>query len=831
MPSGGAATLPESNVIMREHRELVDSLPEVTALEKPSKLTSLASPSGDYYGMYNAVEEEAHLRDYWRAVRKHLWLIIGICVLSTVIAALYMARKPDVFEAGSRVQVDLENTGSVLNGTKNGSVIFNNPVSDPAYFNTQLQILTGPGLLRRVVKTLDLEHNNAFIPSQSMPNRSTWQSLQRMVGISDKDKDGAKRVADDEVPLTPSVAPASAREDLIEAKRLAPFVEEIQKRLKVEPVIEKRTGNVKETRLIDISFTHPDPQVAAKVVNAIANVFVLLNLERKTETNATEGDFLQRRIAELQSQIRNSEERLLNYSKEHQILSLDVSQNTVVDRLTGLNRQLLEAENERKLAEASYHAALRPGAASALAEDNTKETAATQAKLAELRAQRAQLLVENTEEWPEVKEINQQIAVLESQVKETRGRATEVVLSNLETRFRQAAAREQSLRDAFNEQRGETLTQNEAAVNYRIIQQEIETNKGLLDGLLQRSKENDVVLAGMLNNIRVVDYAISPEEAVGPKRLLNVALAFVLALAFSIGFALFLEYLDDTVRSTDDVEKMLRLPALAVIPSIGSLGRRRLLSSGSALQRQNGNEHPELLINTDVRSSLAEAYRQLRTSVLLSTAGRAPKTILVTSSVPSEGKTTTAVNTAISLAQTGASVLIIDADMRRPRVHASFGMENQRGLSTILSSEMAEPEVFATIQQHESTGVHILTAGSIPPNPAELIGSEQMRRLLSTLGPAYKHIVLDSPPVASFTDGVLAASLVDGVLLVVQGGKSSRDLARRTRQLLQEVGAKVFGVVLNNVNLRSHDYHYYQSYYQQSYYNIEAEADQLAPGA
>jgi capsular exopolysaccharide synthesis family protein len=793
-------------------------------------MTPAPLATGDYYGMSNAAEEGASLRDSFHAMRKHLWLIIGICLLSTAIAALYMARKPDVYEAGARVQVDLENNGSAFNSGKTGSVVFNNPVSDPAYFNTQLQILTGPGLLRRVAKTLDLEHNKAFIQPQSMSNRSTWQSLQRMVGLGNKAPEKAKNPSPDEVLLlTSSVAPASSREDLAEAKRLAPFVREIQSRLRVEPVMEKRTGYSKETRLIDIRFTHTDPQVAAKVVNAIVNVFALSNLEHRTETNATAGDFLQRRIAELQTQIRASEERLLNYSKEHEILSLDASQNTVVERLTGLNRQLLEAENERKLAEAAYHAALRPGAASALAEDNQKEVAATEAKLAELRAKRAQLLVENTEEWPEVKEINQQIAVLEAQVQETRVRATEVVLSNLETRFRQTTAREQSLREAFEEQRGETLTQNEAAVNYRIIQQEIETNKGLLEGLLGRSKENDVVLAGMLNNIRVVDYAISPETAIGPKRLHNIALAFALALAFGIGFALFLEYLDDTVSSTDDVEKMLHLPALAVIPSIAGLTRRRLLSSVGALQRQNGNgaQHPELLINTDTRSSLAEAYRQLRTSVLLSTPGRAPKTILVTSSVPSEGKTTTAVNTSISLAQTGAGVLIIDADMRRPRVHVLFGMENENGLSTVLSSDMSESEVLATIKQDEATGVNILTAGSIPPNPAELIGSEQMRRLLAMLEPNFKHIVLDSPPVASFTDGVLTASLVDGVLLVVQGGKSSRDLARRTRQRLLEVGARIFGVVLNNVNVRSHD-SYYQSYYHQSYYNLETEVDQLA---
>ena len=218
--------------------------------------------------------------------------------------------------------------------------------------------------------------------------------------------------------------------------------------------------------------------------------------------------------------------------------------------------------------------------------------------------------------------------------------------------------------------------------------------------------------------------------------------------------------------------------------------------------------------------------------MLLSTAGRAPKTLLITSSVPSEGKTTTAVNTAVSLAQTGASVLVIDADMRRPRLHGIFDTDNQRGLSTILSSEMKEAEVLEIIQQHAATGLYLLTSGPIPPNPAELIGSDQMRHLLKILESSFTHIVVDSPPIASFTDGVLIASMVDGVLLVVHSGKSSRGIVRRSRQLLQDVGAKIFGVVLNNVNLRSQDsYYYYNSYYHQSYYSADADTgNQSATG-
>jgi capsular exopolysaccharide synthesis family protein len=288
---------------------------------------------------------------------------------------------------------------------------------------------------------------------------------------------------------------------------------------------------------------------------------------------------------------------------------------------------------------------------------------------------------------------------------------------------------------------------------------------------------------------------------------------------------LFLEYLDDTVHSTEEVERVLHLPALAVIPAVGGATRRPMLSGLTALQRQNGNNHAEqseLLMNVDGRSPLAEAYRHLRTSVLLSTAGRAPRSLLVTSSLPGEGKTTTAVNTAVSLAQTGASVVIIDADMRRPRLQSIFDLHGTEGLSSILSSETDESEMLGLVRTDETTGLNVLTSGPIPPNPAELLGSDQMRRLMATLQAHYTHVVIDSPPISSFTDGVLIASMVDGVLLVVHGGRSSRHIVRRSKQLLSDVGAKVFGVVLNNVNLQSHDYYYYQSYYGQKYYQKEA---------
>ncbi|HEX6183907.1 MAG TPA: polysaccharide biosynthesis tyrosine autokinase [Pyrinomonadaceae bacterium] len=805
------------------------ALPEPQDLDRPKAAPAPLAPYGAYAGFADMEgTEENHFREYLRAVRKHLWLIIGLTLVATAMSAVYVAQKPDIYTAQTRVQVDLEsNPGAGT--TKSGTIVINSASSDPAYFNTQLQNLTSPGLLRRVVKTLDLEHNQSFLRPATGQNRTVWQNILRMTGLQKRTAEEQKREPYD-LPLTGEVAPATARENLIEAKRLDPFVRMLQAGLKVEPVKETRTTSYnKDTRLIDIRFTHGDPQSAAKVVNAIADAFVLSNLEKKTETNATAGDFLQKRVAELQANIRNDEERLVNYAKTHQILSLDGSQNTVVERLAGLNQQLLQAENERKDAEAAFRAAQSPGAASALAEKESKAKEDVESKLAGLRERRAQLLVNNTEEWPEVKEINQQIAALEKQLGETKARATAVVTTNLETRYRQALDRERQLRADFQRQQGETLTQNEAAINYRIIQQEIETNKQLLDGLLQRSKENDVVLAGTPNNIYVADYAIVPDYPVGPQRLRSVVLALLLSLAGGVGLSIFLEYMNDSVRSTEDVDRWLRLPSMGVIPAVGGFTRSRLLPSRALARRNAGAaDSPELLVNAETRSALAEAYRHLRTSVLLSTPGHAPKSLLVTSSAPSEGKTTTAVNTALSLAQTGANVLVVDADMRRPRLHTIFELDNSRGLSNILSDDLSEAEILSMVCQHEGTGLNILTSGAIPPNPAELIGSEQMRQLVCTLEGTFTHVIIDTPPVGSFTDGVLASTLVDGVLLVVHSGKTSRGVVRRTKQLLQDVGAKVFGVILNNVNLREHDYYYYRSYYSNSYYGAGAADEQPA---
>lgn len=813
---------------MKETREIIrNPLGDSVELERQFEH---ALTAGRYPTYRETQSHTSQFVDYWRAIRKRLWLVIGVAVLATVLTAIYMARKPDVYLATAKVQVDLEqvNPDLVTNDRQRPN---SNP--DPAYFNTQLQLLWSDALLRRVVKEHNLDTNPEFEKAKGENSTSAFRAILRSVGLATEDR--SQKKSNENLAGDSSLATS---EEIAEAQRLAPYVDVIKRNLEIDPVRESR-ATVKDTRLISISFRHTNPELASYVVNSIGSTFTAANQEKRSGTSRKTNDFLQDRIASLQSDIQNDQQKLVELEQRAGILKTgEGDQTIVIDRLAGLNKDLLVAENERKNAESNYLTlANSPDRVKALAEEQsaryiTEKDNSARAyqsellkKIADLKTTRQQKLQEYHEGAPEIKEIDAQIRSYENSIDTTLGkfnterdnyreRVASGLLENLRTKYLQAKSKEDKIRADFNKQYNEAQGQNDSAVNIKLLQQNIDTNKGFLDNLRKQMSGNDVAAQGTDNNISVIEIAIPPELPVGPRRLLTVTAALFLSTLFGMGLALFMEYLDDTIRTTEQIENYLGVPALAAIPTIDALPKRNKLLLVGAEDGDDGNPMSELLISADPRSSLAEAYRHLRTSILLSIAGSAPKSLLITSSLPSEGKTTTATNTAISLAQTGARVLIIDADMRRPRLHNIFGVENGNGLSTLLASQMGDHEIAAAISYDERTKLNLLTSGPIPPNPAELIGSEQMATLLRLLQTRFTHVVIDSPPIASFTDGVLIASMVDGVILVVHAGKSSRQVVRRSRQLMQEIGARVFGVVLNNVNLTSKDhYYYYQSYY------------------
>lgn len=827
---------------MKESREIIKQTVEKTELERPFEPQIV--PNGGRYPAYREIyaQDGFQLLDYWRAIRKRLWLVIGIAVLVTTLTAIYMARKPNVYMATGTVQVDLEQINQDL--VTNDRRLPAPP--DPSYFNTQLQLLNSESLLRRVVKEYSLDSNKEFQAAKNEGSVSPLRSMLKAIGLASESPKKDEKSAGDTT-STANMNLASS-EEIAEAVRLAPYVEIIKKNLGIDPVREAR-ATFKDTRLIVVSYRHTNPELASFIVNGIIETFSKANQEKRSGTQRKTNDFLSDRIAELQGQIKTDETKLVALKRDVGIINTEGEQTVVTQRLTGLNKDLLEAENARKNAEAQYKAvANSPERQRALAEEEMARYFTerendirsvineTQKKIADLKAQKSKLLEEYQPTAFEVQEVETQIKSLENSInnitqKNTedleafRKRTTNSKIEYLKTKYIQAQQKEDKIRVAFNDQYSTAEGQSQGAVNIKLLEQNIATNRGFLENLQKQVSENDVISKGSENNINVAEISIPPDVPVSPRRLTTVMAALFLSTLFGMGLALFLEYLDDTIRSTEEIENYLQLPALAAIPTIDSMPKRRLLLVGNTPNEEGENKaKSELLIHSDSRSALAEAYRQLRTSILLSTAGHAPKSLLITSSLPSEGKTTTATNTAISLAQTGAKVLIIDADMRRPRLHNVFDISNAEGLSTILSSEMTEKEMVDVVQYDEASKLHLLPSGPVPPNPAELIGSEQMSNFLKKMSANFTHVVVDSPPIASFTDGVLIASMVDGVILVVHAGKSSRQVIRRSKQLLNEIGAKIFGVVLNNVNLRSQDnYYYYQSYYHSNNYRHDDE--------
>jgi capsular exopolysaccharide synthesis family protein len=333
-----------------------------------------------------------------------------------------------------------------------------------------------------------------------------------------------------------------------------------------------------------------------------------------------------------------------------------------------------------------------------------------------------------------------------------------------------------------------------------------------------KEKEQELSKAnGAPENIKIAANAVEPSGPIGPQRSRNIFVAFLFSLAAGIGLAFLMDYLDDSVKSSEDIGRHLALPTLALIPHHGIADRRRLLAAGA----ENGASPSAALITLEERNSpMAEAYRHLRTSLLFSSAGKPPQTILVTSSQPSEGKTTTAINTAITLAQSDADVVIVDCDLRRPRVHSYFDLENTQGLTNYLSGERNTENLIKT--SRELPRLKVITSGPIPPNPAELLSSNEMKNLLQFLRGKYKHVIIDSPPAISFTDAAILSTLVDGVVLVAMAGKSSVHLMRRFKTRLSNLGARIYGVVLNGIKSGSIEYEYYGAGYY-DYYRKGAE--------
>jgi capsular exopolysaccharide synthesis family protein len=752
------------------------------------------------YGV-DANNNGIHLRELWRIVRKRKWLVTLIAGIATILLTIEVHRTPSIYEPHTDILVGKESSTVVQ--TKEQVI----QIEDSDNLNTNKIILKSSPLLEDVILSLNLDQNPRFM--ESLQKKSFMDAIRdiwhRVAGSMTRSK---ARALDFSVSTVPGARQERTPE---ESAKLRPLVQVLKDKMKVE--------SVPDSQVLRVSFAHTDPEIAAAVTNAIAKIFIDRSFERKTSRFADTSGWLDRSTRELKAKVQQAQAALADYTQRNGIYSTEGKENLTTDKLSRLHADATKAETDRMLKESLYEEVKRGHVAQLPEAFSDPKIGALQADLGRLQVEASELSVRYGPENPRVAEVQQKIKTYREQITENQT----TLESKLKADYERSVRDEQSIRQALERAKIEAVQQNQSLSQYGALRADVETMTSLYTNFLQQTKQADLQLAEQHNNLRVIEPADVPSSPIGPMRMRTIVIGFLVSLVGGIGLAFFLEYLDNTVKSVEDIVRVAQLPTLAVIPSINAVNTRALpsktksngkvsIGNGLSLATTSHSSPGKLskLVTLDQLSSVVEAYRMLRTSVLLSAAGNPPKTILFTSGQPGEGKTTTAINTAISLSQLGSSVLLIDADLRRPTVHRVFKMNQAHGLSTYLSRPV---EADKLIHKLWVPNLYVLPCGPIPPNPAELISSERMKELLRVLSGKFDHILIDSPPLMNVTDPVILSTMVDGVILVIQAGRSTRDVLRRARQELASVGAKIFGVVLNNLDIKREGYDSYISTY------------------
>ena len=768
----------------------------------PSKF----SPEWGSYNSYNYGEaEDVHLRDYLRQLRRHKWLIISLVTIVTTLVAVQAYRIKPWYTASTLLQIGAENSVVLKSGdvTLGGDTDWDYTVT----INTKKLALENPELYKKVADDLQLDQNAEVVAAlQKKPTLAFLYS-------SDEAQNGGTEILKNNTEL----------------KDIRVTNAQIAGAIQNNVVVEQ----VKNTRAIKISYTSENPELAAKVTNSIAQNFMDASFSNQTEKFTNSVNWLDTSTRELKAKVEIAEEALANYTRANQIYSTQGSEGSkgttlTISKLTQLHDQFVRVQSERLLKKSLYEQ-VQSGRIAELPEAfSDPKITQLQQELAKLETQASELKVKFGPANPKMIEVQNQIDVLTAQIENSR----KALEAKLRADYERSVQDESALSAALNGAKLAAVNENQASIKYNILKQDVDTARSLYTDFLQNTNQAKARAAEQNNNIKFIQQAQIPTAPVGPKRLTMITMGFLLSLVAGIGLSLFLEYLDNTIKSLDDVERYVQLPTLGIIPAMTAsakavlaerVSRRQIATSedGSqlGLTAKNSSVPFNALVNSDNHSMIKEAYRAIRTSILLSTAEAPPKTILVTSGSPSEGKSTTVVNIAISLSELGAKVLVIDCDLRRPSVHKYLDVSSANGLTNYLAGSIETDEA---IQSLGIANLSVMASGPIPPNPAELLSSQKMKDMLKTLGNTYDHILLDSPPVANVTDPVILSTIVDGTVFVIHAGKTTREIIQRARQELMSVNSKVLGVVLNNVNLRKDGYDYYSYYrYASNYASYE----------
>lgn len=717
--------------------------------------------------------DEPHLLDYARVVVKRRHIALTSFVVVLLMAAVYSFTATPIYEGRVQLLIEADNPNVV-----SFKEVIDEGQTRTDYYQTQYKLLQSRTLAKKAIESLKLWDNPELNPA-----------AKQGFSIGDAVR-GVAIWAGSLFASTPEAEVPGADETAAQVKTIDAFLV----RLSVSPV--------RNSRLVDVSFRAQDAVLASKVANALSKAYIEQNLEFRFTASREASEWLNQQLAEQKKQVEVAETKLQQYREQNDAISLEDRENIVVQKLSDLNAAVTKAKTDRIQKEAMYRqlAATQNNSAGL---DTFPAILGNQfiqqqkAELASLQRQQAQMADKLGDRHPEM--IRVQSAIEQAQTK----LQVEVakVVQSVRTDYQAAVAHEQTLSAALEQQKGEALAFNRKAIDYSVLERDVESSKQIYQSLMQRAKETGISGELKTSNIRVVDAAEVSQSPVSPRRMLNMLIGLFGGAFLGIGLAFFFEYLDNHVKTPEEIESRLGLPTVGLIPALSATNRDALICKG-------------------VPHNFAEALRGLRTNVLFSFADDGPRSIVVTSTGPNEGKTTVASNLAVAMAMAGQRVLLIDADMRRPRGHEVFGLKQQPGLSNLLIGAAKAGDV---MQKGPVSGLFVLPAGKTPPNPAELLGSKRFADFLTTLGKHFDLIVIDTPPVMAVTDAAIVAHRTTGVLFVIAADQTSSQAAQTALDQLEQARARFLGAVLNRVDLEGNAY-YYAKYYRKEYANYYAAA-------
>lgn len=712
---------------------------------------------------WDHLPREPHLLDYLIILRKHQWLILTFLLTVVTVVTIASFKTKPVYEAVARVEVDKESQNVLPFQDENS---YDEYMDTEDYIETQTKILQSETLALQTIRSMDLARYPEFGGSSAKPFQVQAVGVRR-----------------------PAI--------------LGAFLGSLSVR------------RVPNSRLIEVGFDAQSPQLAAQVVNTHLQNYIEQNFKSKYDATTQASDWLSSELEELRIKVEKSEDARLAYERENQIWQVDEKQDITTQKLADLSKSVTEAQADLDQKENIYRMAVSGDVDSLAAVRNDNVIQDLQRKKSDIDLQYANAVDQFGPNFPRVQRLADQQKEVNDELTKARKAAVDAIQEDYNTARNHVAI----LQGELDKQKAEANDMAEKLVQYNILQHDADSNKQLYDGLLQKLKEAGISAGLRSSNIRIVDPALVPTTPSRPQKTRNILLAFLIGLVGGIGLAIFREYLDNTVKSPDDIESLTGLPSLAVVPFLPSLnGQGRLARfAKEGVPPSVTGSRVELLSYAQPKSQISEAFRALRTSLLLSQAEHPPQVILVTSSLPREGKTTAAVNLAVTLAQLGDRTLLIDCDLRKPGVRRALNLAvgKETGLTSYLAGVCSLDEV--TIPHPAIGNLAALTTGPIPPSPADLLSSHRMREGVSELRRRYKFIVVDSPPILAATDAVIISALTDGVLLVVRSGSTPKEAFTRARDLLNAVKCRLLGVVLNAVDSSAPDYYYSYRYYPYAY--------------